>query len=549
MNFFVKMAVIVGLVLEGTANAADPNLKAPDFQLKTQHSGSSLVIHAFPPSAHHFNIDAPMALTVGGGKYKPKSASPKEVSFEVPSTMNEIRVALYLCDDAKTYCEKHEVSLSGDKQISAATFAETTETVAHSSKMEHGFTVNDAEGALARAKREGKPLVIDFFGIWCPPCNELDEKVFSSPSFQDSAKRFVLLKLDADSPRSWKLKSKFHPSGYPTVVFASSEGDEISRIVGFRDRTEFLRLMDDAWKNRDAALAQLEARAEKGDRDAADRAGIIRCERGECSAAAKLLNGTKKNREYMHLAEIDAISDENVDQKVARIEQALKEFPDTPRSVEWYGKLADIYGEKKDEAKRKESLQHAIDLSMELAKNPSRLKGYDATAADLLESRAGFREDLVGKDAKALTRPDWLAAADAYRKRGLGAKERANNLEYAFCLGKAGEFAKGREIFQRLENAYPTEFTFYFYQGRMELEAQDLKSASQLFQKALDRSYGDNKLRVAKFAAETEDKLGNRAEAKKIADTALENLQLPEDRQIRTHRYADQLKKFRKTLD
>ena len=108
-------------------------------------------------------------------------------------------------------------------------------------------------------------MVIDFFGIWCPPCNELDEQVFSQKSFAHSSSRFVRLKLDVDSPISWELKSKYHVTGYPTVVFASADGDEISRIIGFRALQDFLAEMDDGVERaKCAALAKLEAQSRRG---------------------------------------------------------------------------------------------------------------------------------------------------------------------------------------------------------------------------------------------------------------------------------------------
>src|SRR5262249_25000606 len=109
-----------------------------------------------------------------------------------------------------------------------------------SSSPHHGFVLNQPDQALALAQREGKPLLIDFFGIWCPPCNRLDEEVFSNPSFQKEAHHFVLLKLDADSDLSWDLKSKYKVGGYPTLVFANPDGEELSRVVGFRPLPEIL---------------------------------------------------------------------------------------------------------------------------------------------------------------------------------------------------------------------------------------------------------------------------------------------------------------------
>ena len=102
----------------------------------------------------------------------------------------------------------------------------------------------DISKAFITAKKAGKPLLISFYGIWCPPCNELEETVFESPDFPLKAKRFELLKVDADAPTSWKLKDRYKVGGYPTVVFTNPAGDEIYRVVGYRSPKEFARAMD-----------------------------------------------------------------------------------------------------------------------------------------------------------------------------------------------------------------------------------------------------------------------------------------------------------------
>jgi protein disulfide-isomerase len=71
----------------------------------------------------------------------------------------------------------------------------------------------DVKGTFLAAKKEKKPMILDFFGIWCPPCNELDETVFETTRFIEKAKSFQLLKIDADSDSSWKLKDKYNVGG------------------------------------------------------------------------------------------------------------------------------------------------------------------------------------------------------------------------------------------------------------------------------------------------------------------------------------------------
>ena len=496
-NFRFMKALLFTTLLAASCALAD--MKAPDFALQSEKSGSNWTVTATAPAAHHFNLQAPISLHSGTSVIKPTQSSEHQIVFQVPALNSDsLRIALYLCDDAKTFCEKHELQYTpGTSQTQAVNAtAPTTEVKTTQTKTVHGFILNDPAVAFSRAQQEGKPLIIDFFGIWCPPCNELDEKIFSTREFAKSATRFVRLKLDADSPISWELKSKYHVTGYPTVVFATPQGDEISRVIGFRSKADFLAEMDNAWGSRSTALAKLEELARSGDRAAADRAGIILLNRGQSEEAAKFLVASKAKREFWHLAEIDILDQQDAptDKQIARIEQAIAEFPHSPNTIDWYAKLSKLYEQQKDQNRRNASLRQAIAVSLELAKQPDKLKGYDATVADLLESEADYREDLEGHE---IARADWLAAAHAYEKRGVGPKERANNLEMAYCLGRADETEKARAVYNGLEKVYPDEFTFYFNHARMERESKHLDLALPIATKALEKSYGDNKLRSA----------------------------------------------------
>ena len=99
--------------------------------------------------------------------------------------------------------------------------------------------MTDYDGAMARATKEGKDLLVDFSGSdWCGWCIKLDKEVFSHEAFQtEASKHFVLVMLDfprkpenkakiseALTKRNEELKEAFGVRGFPSVMLVGADG-------------------------------------------------------------------------------------------------------------------------------------------------------------------------------------------------------------------------------------------------------------------------------------------------------------------------------------
>lgn len=100
---------------------------------------------------------------------------------------------------------------------------------------------HDFDEGMAKAVQEGKPLMVDVFATWCPPCKLLDEQVFSRADVGEASESFVTVRVDGDKHPD--LREKLNVGSYPTVLFLMPDGTEIGRSIGAVSYTVMLKEM------------------------------------------------------------------------------------------------------------------------------------------------------------------------------------------------------------------------------------------------------------------------------------------------------------------
>ncbi len=100
--------------------------------------------------------------------------------------------------------------------------------------------------AVAQARAEHRPVLIDFTAEWCAACLELAKHTFADEAVAAEAKRFACFRLDAtndDDPAVVKAQQMFRVAGLPTVLLIDQAGQEHARVTAYTGPTDFLLLL------------------------------------------------------------------------------------------------------------------------------------------------------------------------------------------------------------------------------------------------------------------------------------------------------------------
>ncbi|MBL7545921.1 MAG: thioredoxin family protein [Bdellovibrionaceae bacterium] len=552
---------------------------------KTKDGFSLKVI---PNKEHHYNLDAPTSVTKNGQKQTLTSLTPSQLILPVATDGKcDYVIHTYVCDDKKTFCAPQKMTLScedlkklstrpefsrqgsidvsaslNEKNDKAEPMADDKKSGAiNSAKKKEIFIVNDPKMAFDLAKKTGKPLFIDFFGAWCPPCNTLDETVFNTPGFVQTAKGMVLLKLDADDKISWDLKSKYTIGGYPTVVLATAHGEEITRFVGTLPQSQIVKMMNYAIQNKHFSLAQ---KMEQYEKKASPKIALeiieslVASEKyaetlpyiPEAFKQAKLTLSEKEMLLLMPILVLSKIKSDDVPKSILPIAKNL--FASYPVSDLYFPKqemMKALAESMKDDALKKWVLETQI-KNVHTALANTKWELNTLTRVDLMHLRASAHEELGQteefKKDHAEIATEYAHLINLYKQNPQ--TNRGYNLERIHSLYKSGSVEEARQEYEKIITIYPHEFAFHYNYANVLKGLKNWDEALKYAQNSLTYSYGDNQLRSIYLISELEYRKGLKKEPIERLTKAIETTELPKDETVRTHRYVKRLVDLKKII-
>ncbi|MBX3396410.1 MAG: thioredoxin family protein [Phycisphaerae bacterium] len=132
--------------------------------------------------------------------------------------------------------------------------------MATATRAEEPFADLTFDEALAKAGKENKVVMIDFFTTWCGPCKMLDRSTWPNPDVRKLlSEKAIPIKVDAEKNRP--LSQKYAISSYPQLVFIRPDGTEIDRIVGFVGPDVFIQSASGPLAGKDRITIMREALA------------------------------------------------------------------------------------------------------------------------------------------------------------------------------------------------------------------------------------------------------------------------------------------------
>lgn len=213
------------------------------------------ILEIKPIAGHVINPEAPNSCGFKGNLVELK----KEALYCQVTHPGDDSFNVYICDEAKTFCKQQSLKIRTESPqgikswmkfywnnfFSKSHWSSPSKVAKSPNSAAKNFFHNEIGKAFDLAKSSEKPVLVYYTQKYCPPCKLVKEASLSSNDFQDFAKKFVLLQVDADLDSEDGFIKKHNLLYTPTFVFFNSQGQELGRKVDFLSPDGFKKIWSD----------------------------------------------------------------------------------------------------------------------------------------------------------------------------------------------------------------------------------------------------------------------------------------------------------------
>ncbi|MDH5654732.1 MAG: thioredoxin family protein [Spirochaetia bacterium] len=121
--------------------------------------------------------------------------------------------------------------------------------------------ISDLDEAKAVSLKESKPIFLDLYTSWCPYCEKLHDRVYTSKEFKHAAKNYITVSINIEKQPD--VIQKYSVSGTPVILFLDHNGYVLDQISGYIDPHRLSRIMDRVLKNAKLESSLLKKLSEK----------------------------------------------------------------------------------------------------------------------------------------------------------------------------------------------------------------------------------------------------------------------------------------------
>jgi thioredoxin-related protein len=102
-------------------------------------------------------------------------------------------------------------------------------------------TLEEMQEARKKASDQMLMVFVDVYATWCGPCKLMDKEVYTDPSVTEYMNtNFVSVRMDGETDYGRKYAAEQKLEGYPSMFIFSSDGEPVSKVVGFTPADELV---------------------------------------------------------------------------------------------------------------------------------------------------------------------------------------------------------------------------------------------------------------------------------------------------------------------